>query len=409
MISINLDFDIIKAGTSLLSNIKKVVTSVDVSIKHLGQSNLTTVDRVVEDYFTGQTEPGVVVSVEGFLSKYVLAHRTAFYTLYSHRVTNHKTQPNIKNPLENKVSLEIGAQPNQLPIQAIPPIKHNQEIIYVYFLYPPDIQSFILPEDPKQIIKKDQKINIETILEIGREIKPVIIISPKKIHTEMGKIVRLTGVIKEADDVVVKQFTNTMSSTQQQVLSNTVRPFAEHIGSLCLDLRDSAKLEVKASPKRLNAILYTESHIENLTKIPNYKQVVSSAIPGAFPGLHWVAHQNENPAAEVSWGLSTSEVFIASVEFSRFALFIETDLCNARTYQDSLQKLHGFSELFRKSVQNYARKFHGVELKNKYDFMFDYSKAKLFHPDGVLVSKEVENILKQYPEVKSDVDWLRKS
>lgn len=409
MLSINLNFDTIKAGTSLLTNIKKIVTSVNVSIKHQGNSNFVTVDRVVEDFFSGKTEPGVVVSVEGLLSKYILAHRPTFYTLYNRRVTDHKINKNILNPLQNKVNLTINAQPNQFPIQAIPPIKNNNESIYVYFLYPPDIKSFILPKDPQQIEKKENKKNVETILKIGRKVKPVIIISPKKIYGEMGKIVRLTGVLKETNNEVIKQFTTNMSGTQQQILHNTIRPFAEHTGSLCLDLRESAKLKVIASPKTMAAMLYTESHIENITKISNYQKIITDSLPSAFPGLHWFQNPSENASAEVAWGLSASNVFLASIGFSRFALFIETDLCNEKIYQDSLKELHGFAELFRKSIQNIARKTHGVELKNKYDFMFDYSKAKLFHPDGVLASKEVEKILHEHPSVKKDVEWLKES
>lgn len=402
---VNFDFDVLKIGSNLVTSIKKIAHSIGMTVKHRSKGSRVTLERAVEDFFCGKTGPGDAVSIEGFLSRYILTHRPAFYSHYAHRVSKHSIRPDVFNPLINKVSLEVEAILNQFPIQAIPPIQVGQELVYVYFLYSPDISSFLLQQDSEQISKKEAGEDIESLLNLSREIRPILVVSPKPLYQEMEKIVRLTGIVKDADEKILESFFHDMSGSQQIILSNTIRPFNEKIGALCLDLRDSAEIEVIDERGMMPAILYIESHIENITQLPDYQNIMGVSLPGAFPGMHWVSHNDK----QVSWGLSSSEVFIASIDFSRFAFFVETNLGNSKNYQDSLKNLHGFAEVFRKSVQNFARKNHNIELKNKYDFLFDYSKSKLFHPDGVLVSKEIEILLAQHPELAAEVDWLRTS
>ncbi len=402
MINLNFNIDLFKSGSSLVTGIRRIIKAVLCSAKHLNAGSQVTFERAVEDYFSGKTGPGALVSIEGYLSKYILTHRPTFYSHYARRVTKHSIKPNFSNPLSGRVELEISAQPNPFPIQTIPPTAKNNQINYIYFLYQPDISSFILPLDEDKKKKQEEGEAFESLLEIKNNSKPLIVISPLPIIKEIEKIVKITGVLRTFDDDILDNFTREMTGTQRIILNNTIRPFAETIGGLCLDMRESAKVSVKSSKESMKAILYLESHMEDIQRVPGYEKVMGISFPGAFPGLHW--HSRDN---EPSWGLSSSEVYIAAKEFSRFAYFIETDLCNPLTYQNSLEKLHGFTELFRKNVQNFIRKEKGIEVKHKYDFIFDYSKAKLFHPEGVLVSKEVENFLNSNPEYMEDINWLR--
>jgi len=402
MINTNLQLDLFKIGSSLVTGIKKIAESINCSTKHAATGGLVTFERGVEDYFSGRTGPGAMVSMEGYLSKYVLTHRPTFYSHYAHRVKNHSITPIFGDPLNNNIKLEIAAQPNPFPIQTIPPIFDNEKQKFIHFLYPPDISSFILPLDETKKIRKEQGESFESLLEITNNSKPIIIISPKPIINEIEKTVRITGVLRNFEESVLSKFIVNMTGSQQSILGNTIRPYAETIGGLCLDLRESSKLTIKYSKESMKAILYIESHMEDIDKVDGYEKIMGIAFPGAFPGLHWYGIEN-GPA----WGLSASEVYLATNGFSRFAYFIETDLSNPKVYKDSLQKLHGFTEIFRKNVQNYIRKLKGVEIKHRYDFIFDYSKSKLFHPEGVLVSKEIENLLNNYPKYTNDVKWLR--
>jgi hypothetical protein len=403
VISLNFDLDVIKAGSTLVSGIRKMTKSIGVAVAHRSGAKLVTLERAVEDFFSAKTGPGDVVSIDGFLSKYILSHRTHFYSCYAHRVTEHSVRPSMLDPFQNKVSLTIGAQPTQLPIQAIPPIRSGEVLVHVYFLYPPDIRSFLLAEDPARSQQKEKGIDVETLLELPGAIRPILVVSPKPLYEETEKNVRLTGVLARIDADISDTFLNNMSGTQQAILSNTIRPFAAGIGTLGLDLRTVAKLEVKGVREEMLGTLYVETHLEDIARIPNYQKIVGASFPGAFPGLHWYSYGDE----PVSWGLSTSKVYIASIGCSRFAFFIETNLCDDAAFQGSLKELHGFTELFRKKVQNFARQAYNIELRNKYDFIFDYSKSKLFHPNGVLVSKEIENFLAHDPELADDINWLR--
>lgn len=405
MINANFTFDTLKAGASLISNIKKIATAIKVTTKHRVSDSVVTVEKAVEDFFECKIGPGAIVSLEGYLSKYILTHRPNFYSVYSHRVTGHKIKPVFKNPFENQITLDLAILPNQFPIQVIPPFLHEGKSVYLYFLYPPDMSSFLLKEDKDLVEKRKNGGSVDSVLEINRKIKPIIVLSPKKILLELGKTVKITGVLRETSDEYCEQFYQNMSGLQQQFLHNTIRPYAEKIGTLCLDLRESAQISIIDDKDEMPGILYVESHFENISRIPDVEKIIGRLLPGAFPGLNWSSHQNDS----VAWGLSASDVFIASREYSSFAFFIESNLSHEKSYQDKLKYLQWFTENFRKKIQNYARNKHSIELKNKFDFIFDYSKAKLFHPDGVLVSKEIETVLDQNPEIKDDVKWLRNS
>ena len=404
MPSISFDIDVFKAGSCLVSSIKKIAQSIEIITKHTGSNSLVTFERAIEDYYSGKVGPGSIVSIDGFLSKYILTHRPTFYSHYAHRVIDHKIKPNISTPLSGRVNLEIAATPNQFPIQSIPPIETKGGKIYIYFLYQPNIKSFILPSSQEKTDQKKRGETVESILDISTEVQPILVLSPKPIYNEIEKQVRVTGTFRVVDGSVIDLFVKEMTGSQQTILRNTIRPYAETIGGLCLDLRESAKLDIRASQSNMPAILYVESHLENIQDVEGYEKIMGVSFPGAFPGLHWYGRENEP-----TWGLSSSKVFIASKGFSSFAFFIETDLCNPTIYENSLKKLQGFTEIFRKNVQNHIRKEKGIEIKHKYDFIFDYSKSKLFHPDGVLVSKDVENILNNHPEINSEIQWLSKS
>ena len=402
--NVNFDLDVLKHGIELLIRLKKLIPFVNAKYKHHVRRVELTFQRVIEDYFFGHRGSGDLVTIEGFLSKYILTYRQDFYTPFCHRVIGHTNEPtNNFNP-QRKVKLQISNNATQFPIQVIPPFESNGTSTFVYFLYPPEHNSFLLKVDDEQFQKLNKKLEIETLLSIKESVKPIFVISSKELVDHSEKIVKLTGRLTDIDENIINSFTDNMSCTQQQLLSNCIRPFSERNRSLCLDLRDTHEITVIEDKKNMHGLLYLESHVEDLDKIQNYPKIIGESFPGALPGLNWFSMNSQ-----ISYGLTESEVFVASNQFTKFAFYIEANLCDQRNYESSLRKLHEFTQVFRKNLQNHVRKAHNKELKMQYDFLFDYRKAKLFHPDGVLVSKEVVSILKEHPKVSDEVDWLRRA
>ena len=68
-----------------------------------------------------------------------------------------------------------------------------------------------------------------------------------------------------------------------------------------------------------------------------------------------------------------------------------------------MRKLQASYDLFRKKASSLIRREFSLEARLKPDFIFDFRRQKLFHPEGVLVSKEVENILKQLMPLFNEV------
>jgi hypothetical protein len=378
-----------------LGSIRKISKSLLVNKSHYDSGKIVTLDRAIEDYFGDVTAPGSIVTVEGFLTRFIMSPRSGFDSETITKVTGVNKTP---IPLSNQVKVEmsINTYPANYPIQAAPPIELDGKKVFIYFLYAPDFDTFHLaPRGGGENIGKEDLI--------CRSQQPVIVISPELLVQDVNKAVRITGELAEADVEVAVSLFGDLSLAHQSILRNSIRPFVEGRSTLCLDLRRYHKISSDNIKKPIPAVLYVESHFENLLKIPNYQKFIGESFPGSTLGLHWFGN-NHSP---LSWGLNSTETAVCTSDFESYAFFMDTQINNFELYEKKIRLLHGFVEVFRKTIQNGARANYGVEIKHQIDFMFDYSKARLFHPDGVMVSKKIEEALRQDPSLKTNIDWIK--
>jgi hypothetical protein len=253
----------------------------------------------------------------------------------------------------------------------------------------------------KNIQKHDE---VENILKIETIHKPILVTSHKDIGNLSEKVVRITGTIKEPDTNILDVFYHKMTFTQREILENCIRPFTIEPASFCIDIDDKGVISEKESHTKFPALIYVESHIENILQVPDYKKLIGTSLPGGIPASYWAKFGE----GDLSWGLSNSNIYILTNNFDRYAFFVESDLVNRSIYESRLKELSFFAKSFIKGIQKIVRDNYNIEIKMAYDFLFDFKKANLFHPEGVLASKEVINILKENPELVNTIDWLRK-
>ena len=105
--------------------------------------------------------------------------------------------------------------------------------------------------------------------------------------------------------------------------------------------------------------------------------------------------------------LVDDEISVVGSGSSTFGFYIEANLADERDFQRQLKQLHNYYDKFRKNAINNIRRKYSVEAKLKPDFIFDYRRQKMFHPDGVLASTEIDKITNENLELKKIVEWLK--
>ncbi|MDU9048373.1 MAG: hypothetical protein Q3M30_05955 [Candidatus Electrothrix sp. Rat3] len=349
---------------------------------------------------------GQRITVEGFLSKYILTHREKFHTPFTRKAG--------KTIVENNhVKMEVGGIPTPLPIQSFPPFLNIDGKKYVYFLYPFDFSNFLVCPGPKD--------------DIEQEAKPLLLISPDDLSQFTEKNIRLTGVLSEFEDGILNPQNNVFTRVQQNIFGNIMRPYNESIKSLCISIFDRSKssIEVIGEKESLNALIYVESHFENTRLIhhrlvdnnkdsPFYETFIGDMLPGSYPGMHWFGNlpvdKKSSSAEDVSIpsGLCDSDVFLKTTNFREFAYFIETDIVNHSVNKNKLFKMKEFVDEFRRNVRRFYKKHTGVEIINVYDFLYDFNKSKFFHPKGIMSSAATHG-KPVGDEERKTITWLKNS
>ena len=311
---------IIKKSIENFDWIRKFVTTIKYQIRHYTTGIFKTMERISEDIFSEKLGYGQLITTEGYLSRYFLYHRQDFYTPYARKVTSSKITPIPLSHGLSKVSFELGSDITQLPVQALPPINMDNRNIFLYFLYYPNINSFILEKDKEKEtqlkeyykIKNIQKHDeVENILKIETIHKPILVTSHKDIGNLSEKVVRITGTIKEPDTNILDVFYHKMTFTQREILENCIRPFTIEPASFCIDIDDKGVISEKESHTKFPALIYVESHIENILQVPDYKKLIGTSLPGGIPGSYWAKFGE----GDLSWGLSNSNIYILTNNF----------------------------------------------------------------------------------------------
>ncbi|WP_027360585.1 hypothetical protein [Desulforegula conservatrix] len=399
--------------TSIISDIeKKLLTfsnfynlfkSFKTVFKHYFDNININISDISDRYFSHDLSIGQQISIKGFLSKYLPTYRSKFYTPFSNKTRDIKI-----NVITNRVSWKVESFQTQLPVQVFPPVIIDGKQNWIYFLYPEDMSSFLMAQDNTKVSKfnKDQEA-IDDVFKISSVHQPLLVISNINLANEIERIVKITGTLSCIDEDLSNIFLDDFSQTQRTILFNSFRPFNEDRTSLCLDLRDSHRSRISTfhSLESLPALIYAESHFENLPiENESFIKIMGESLPKALPtGLYWHSFNSPN----IFNGSCDSNVSISTSDHVNYSYSIQTDLKNRTVFSQNLSELHMFINSFRQNAQNKMKKISPKEIKNHFDFVYDYSKSKLFHPEGVLVSKEIQSILKKNEHCSETIDWMK--
>lgn len=382
-------------GMSLLASIKRLSKSILVNVKHYRTSSVVTLDRAVEDYYSGATGLGSLVTIEGVISPYMMSARPRFDFDSMMKMSGSKVTPALF-PGDVEVGIGMMSYPGQYPIQTIPPIEIDGKRNYIYFLYPPDLKTLRV----EQYVGSRSKEEL-----VDRTQKPLIVISHQDLYSELNKVVKLTGALVQADSSVVDSLCEGFVSAHQTILTNSLKPFTEGRTSLCLDLRKEFKMDVDNLSRTIPATIYIETHFENILKIPNYQKFMGASLPGGAELFHWSSNSENGPY----WGMSSTDTSVCTQDYESYGFFTDVRLNDKKEFESKMALFHGFIGVFRKTIQNKARREYGVEIKQRIDFVFDFNRARAFHPDGVMVSKKVEDALRENANLADGVEWVRRT
>lgn len=391
---------------SILNSFRNLFESIKTPIKHYVDNPYVDFQMLSENYFSTQYIAGQQITVEGYLSKYLLTHRADFHIPYTQRAG--ETTIVEDSPTSGNVKMQILSEKTQLPIQSFPATDINGQKNFIYFLYQPQFNSFILKEDKnkKELHSKEPQ---ECVLKITETHKPIIIISPIDLSQCSENLIKATGVLNKFSLEIAPIFSDKLTTTQFEILGNSFRPFNESGQSLCIDLLDKSKSRItvySGHHKSVPATIYAETHFENTNNITDYEQYIGKLLPQAYPGLHWSSFNNPR-VGEITCGLCKSDVSIITKGFTEFAYYIETDLKNERINTRKNIELREFIDTFRKNARRFYKKRTGIEIVNVYDFLYDYSKATVFHPKGVMSSKISKKIISENKEHQKTMKWIQ--
>ena len=396
----------VKPTLAIFDQFRKLFHNIKTPVRHYLDNPTVDFNFLADRYFENTYTMGQQITVEGFLSKYLLTHRSNFHVPFTQKAG--KTLISPAAPLSGKVEMEIQSYQTQLPVQCFPYAIIGGRRKYIYFLYQPDFKSFALEKDSQKEALLKGQADMDCILQINSTIKPIVIIASSNLIQKAEKVVRITGILNEFDLSTASVFLSHLSTTQLEILGNSFRPYSESVQSLCIDLSEESsrcKLSVLNSIQSLPATIYAETHFENTERISNYSHYIGDMLPNAYPGLHWASFNSNKE--NISCGLCDSSISVITKSFVQFAYYVESDLANPALYRERLTEIRDFIDTFRKNVRNFYQKHTGLEIINIYDFVFDYSKASFFHPKGIMSSYKSQESLKEDVDMNTTMYWLR--
>lgn len=364
------------------------------------------VEKVSDDIFSSAISYGAVVTVRGVLTRYGQTYRPLSYVptipaKSSDKAVGFSIDPETKLLLHNRQTT-ANFRLFQFPVQTLPPFLDEERGRYILaFLYPESFRGFLLGEDSNKMpeSKWDRLL-------IDSSHQPIpILITEEMLENTSESIVTLTGVVSLLPEPVVDSISRRMSRTQEEFYYAFLRPNATRIG-FCIDCRDKPNADINQGRKlsSLPAALYVEGHFEGVVD-DRYKTEFKESIP---KGLFWNFAFADHPGKNL-FLTEDEHVSVVGSEPSIYGFYAETDLADERCMRATIGHLQEFYSTFRKAAANMVRRTSSVEVRFKPDFVFDYRRQRYFHPEGVLRSVEVDDVLTKHRELAEAAEWLRQA
>lgn len=359
------------------------------------------IDTISSEYFNGNLKASSIITTNGYLSRYCNLYYPRTYASNIPGVSSHKylgyEQKNGK--MLGKAQQTTTYQLFQIPVQTLPLLPGNNEAFQVGYLYPNNFRSFILEIDEK---KKNNKLADDNLL-ISNEVKPIPVLLNKDDFNKLCENnIKITGIITEIPNEMEEQITSRFNSTLMDFSYNYFRPYSPRIG-FCIDcrLKSSSGFTTINSKNNLRGAIYIEAHFQDYND-DSLENEIRKVIPDVLP---LVFKTGDKP--EITPYCTTGDIRVIRRDGNIYGFYTETDLLDQEEYEVKLKKLHATYDSFRKKSQQVIRSITGKDFKLKPDFIYDYRRQKLFHPDGVLLSNEINTIMENDNTTSNIIDWLR--
>lgn len=355
--------------------------------------------KLSDDIFSKKLDMNSNVTVQGKLVRYSQTYKPTTYMPQLLSSANIKRTPINFFETREEVSLQVNTF--QLPVQVIPPILNGEDKYEVAFLYPSEFESFISPENSEKRLN-----NSDNFLNISQELYCIPVLLPYgNLDNLAENEVKITGVISKLPIEIINN-----NLLYEDMLGEFAygycRPTNPHHIAFCLDCRDSQYSDFSVIRKlpSLAAAIYLEGHFENISYTPEHIWALKNAIPNGA-ALH-VSFDTRN--GNCNYPTEHEKISVVGNGLDTFGFYMQVDLLNTNRLDKDLRELKTFQNTFSKQAEANFRAL-GNPTKFKPDFLFDYRRQKFFHPDGVLVSEKVKNIVRDNPSLEEGVNWIRNS
>lgn len=359
------------------------------------------VQKLSDDFFSSNIKVSTTVTIDGFLSKYGFCYKPSTYSTV---LLDRSVERGGLIGFDEAGKLVQGAQMQtkaklfQFPVQILPTIEIDKNKYNICFIYPKEFSSFILGANEDKKVKK----NSEDHLDIQDAHRGIPVLVPDfMFHNYTESYVKLTGVISLLPEDLCTSFIEKSGETLNNFTYHYIRPYSPNVG-FCIDCRDemNSDIAIERKPDSILAAIYIESHLEGISG-SDFVETIKKSIPNVLPHIFRWGNESRN------FFNVEDDISVVGTDSHAYGFYIETNLVDQVTLDKDLKKLVEFYQSFRKSSMNNIRNNHGVEARLKPDFVFDYRRQKLFHPDGVLSSIEAKDVIKADYSLHDVANWVK--
>lgn len=359
------------------------------------------VEKLSDDFFNSHLKFGSIITVKGVLSRYASNYRPLSYVPTIPRNASLElggySLDMESNRLLQKRSMKASFEVFQFPVQSLPPVKSDAGEFCIAYLYPEGFKSFLLDTE------KEERERSSDRLIITDANCPIPVLVPEIILENFSEsLVTLTGVLT----IIPDEITSLLASRSCETLASFNRAFHRPSSlrvSFCLDCRDPVNADVRLDKRleTLPAAIYVEGHFEGVVD-DRYRNEFKAAVPNVMD----LDFGYETHPGKILYVTQNQHVSVIGSLPSVFGFYAETDLLDSREFDTKLRGLQKFYTDFRKSAGRAIKKSNGADARFKPDFLFDSRRQNFFHPEGVLASKEVDEVLRKHAELQEVASWL---
>lgn len=391
----------------MFTAIKPIIKSIKKNIS----TKYVDVSKIMSCLKEGSIEYGSLIKLNGYMMEY-----SQLYKPYSHVngrfkefVREEDTMKFENGKLVHQQSGRYTFDVVQPPIQKIP----QANGIAVAFLYDTRFEGY------KHEQNQDKETNRKEPLIINNYSKPIMLLyDPLKSQKCLNKEVEIVARVVKMPESLSAQISSIFDENIKQICSNYIDVYSNNFDFICLStLEDETQIKCFSKDKKIIDLvtpLYLECEMPSVAHLSGQKQVNDFLIP-ILPNLPKEKNTNNsfmvsafNTAGDVGVGYaSTNNISIVFREPNIIGFYTTTKLFNAEIYENDLESFSTFVSNFTIDYRNRTQKVFSVKESLELNFIYDYSKQKLFNKNGVLNSNTASQVIRNQNISSHLSDWLR--